>query len=54
MNGDHIKIGIKAKPLRGEANREIVKKIAKQLGVSTTNVRILAGEKSREKLVEVI
>jgi len=54
MNGDHIEIGIKVKPLRGEANREIIKKIAKQLGVSKANVRILAGQKSREKLVEVL
>jgi len=51
--GDHIEIGIMAKPVKGEANLEIIKKIAKHLDIPKSNVRIVAGEKSRDKIVEV-
>ncbi len=51
--GDHIEIGIMVKPVKGEANLEIIKKIAKHLGMPKSNVRIVAGEKSRDKIVEV-
>ncbi len=51
--GDHIEIGIMAKPVKGEANLEVIKKIAKHFGIPKSNVRIVAGEKSRDKIVEV-
>lgn len=43
-----------ARPIKGEANAEIVKKIAKHFGVPRSDVRIVAGKRSREKIVEVI
>jgi uncharacterized protein (TIGR00251 family) len=54
IRDNHIEIGIMSKPVKGEANLEIVKKIAKHLGVAKSSVRIVAGKKSREKVVEVI
>lgn len=51
--GDHIEIGIMAKPVKGEANLEIIKKISKHLGIPKSNIRIVSGEKSRDKIVEV-
>ena len=51
--GDHIEIGIMASPVKGAANVEIIKKIAKHLGIPKYNVKIVAGEKSRDKIVEV-
>ena len=39
--------------MKGEANQEIVKKIAKHLGISRSNVKIIVGEKSRDKIIEV-
>lgn len=42
------------KPVKGEANLEIIKKIAKHLKIPKSNVKIVAGEKSRDKVVEVI
>jgi len=54
VNNDEITIGIKAKPEKGEANKEIIKKLSKYFDVSKSKVRIIAGEKSRKKLVEVI
>ncbi len=50
---DQIKIGIKTKPLKGEANKEIIKKLAKHFGVSTAYVHIKSGHKSRQKIIEI-
>jgi len=54
VNNDEIMIGIKAKPEKGEANKEIVKKLAKYFDVDKSKVKIIAGEKSRKKLVEIV
>ena len=54
VNNDEITIGITAKPEKGEANKEIIKKLSKYFDVSKSKVKIIAGEKSRKKLVEVI
>jgi uncharacterized protein (TIGR00251 family) len=54
VNNDEITIGITAKPEKGEANKEIIKKLAKYFDVSKSKVKIIAGEKSRKKLVEII
>ncbi len=51
---NQICIGIKSKPVKGEANKEIIKKIAKHFGVSTARVHIKSGHKSRQKIVEII
>lgn len=53
VKDNHIEIGIMAKPVKGEANIEIIKKIAKHFGVSRSSVKIVAGEKSRDKIIEV-
>ena len=54
INKDEIAIGITAKPQKGKANKELIEKISKHFGVLKSNVRIISGEKSRKKLVEVI
>ena len=51
---NQINIGIKSKPLKGEANKEIIKKVAKHFEVSTTLVQIKSGHKSREKIIEIL
>ena len=54
INKDEIAIGITAEPQKGKANKELIEKISKHFGVLKSNVRIISGEKSRKKLVEVI
>jgi len=54
IQNDHIEIGVMSKPVKGEANLEIIKKIAKHFGISKSNVIIVAGEKSRDKIVEIV
>ena len=54
IQDDKIAIGIKSRPIKGEANKEIIKKLAKHFGVSTRDVVIKSGHKSREKIVEIL
>ena len=50
---DEIIIGVKSKPIKGEANKEIIKKIAKHFKISTTLVQIKSGHKSSEKIIKI-
>jgi hypothetical protein len=50
---NQITIGIKSKPIKGEANKEIIKKIAKHFGVSTSSVQIKSGHKSKQKIIQI-
>jgi len=54
IKNDLIEIGIMEKPVKGKANTVIVKQIAKHLGISKSKVRIVAGEKSQDKIIEVL
>lgn len=54
INDKQIEIGIKSEPLKGEANKEIIKKIAKQFGISNSLVQIKSGHKSRDKIIEIL
>ena len=54
VTGDTIEIGIMVKPIQGKANLAIIKQIAKHLGVSKSQIRIVAGEKSQDKVIEVV
>jgi len=54
INKDEISIGIISDPQKGKANRELIEKISKHFDVPKSNVRIVSGEKSRKKLVEVL
>ena len=51
---DEITIGIKSKPVNGEANNEIIKKIAKHFKISSALVQIKSGYKSSEKIIEIL
>ena len=53
INEKQINIGIKSKPIKGEANKEIIRRLAKHFGVSTTLIQMKSGHKSREKIIEI-
>ena len=54
IENDQINIGIKSKPIKGEANKEIIKKIAKHFKISTSLVQIKSGHKSSEKIIQIL
>jgi len=47
--GDYLVVEVKASPARGEANRELLKFLRKELNVS--QIAIIKGMKSREKIL---
>ena len=51
---NQIRIGIKSKPVKGEANKELIKKISKHFKISTNLVQIKSGHKSSEKMIEIL
>jgi uncharacterized protein (TIGR00251 family) len=53
LHGDAMKIRLSAPPVDGAANEALVELIAGVLGVGRRAVRIVSGESSRSKVVEV-
>ncbi len=54
IQDNQINIGIKSKPVKEEANKEIIKKLAKHFGISTALVHIKSGHKSQQKIIEIL
>ncbi|MCV0391779.1 MAG: DUF167 domain-containing protein [Nitrosopumilus sp.] len=54
IKDNHINIGISSKPIKGEANKELIKKIAKHFQISSSQVKIKKGHKSTEKIIEIL
>jgi uncharacterized protein len=53
VHGDALKIRLTAPPVEGAANAELVAFLANVFVVKRQSVRILAGESSRSKIVEI-
>lgn len=54
VEGNKIIVGLTSMPEKGKANLELIKKLAKYFKVSSSQVKIVAGLKSRKKIVEII
>lgn len=52
-HGEQLKIAIKSAPVDGKANKMLVAFLAKHYKVSKEHVKILHGETSQHKLVEI-
>ena len=52
VHGDALKVRLAAPPVDGEANVELVRFLARQVGIPRSRVRIVTGETSRRKVVE--
>jgi uncharacterized protein len=53
VHGDALKIRLSAPPVDGAANSALVEFLADVFAVARRDVRILAGEASRSKIVEI-
>jgi len=51
--GDTLRVKVTAPPVEGAANKAVVELIAEKLGVRRGQVSIVAGEKSREKVISI-
>lgn len=51
LHGDRLKIKIKAPPVDGEANKELIRFLGDFFSLSSKKVHLLQGETSRQKVV---
>ena len=49
----HFEVWVKEPPKRGRANKELLKVMAKYFGVLKSQIKIVSGQKSREKVLEI-
>ena len=49
-----LKIYLTAVPIGGKANKELIKLLSEKLGISKGKIKIIKGEKSKEKVIEVL
>ena len=52
--GDAIKVRLTAPPVEGKANKALIAFLAQELGVRKSQVEIVAGETSRNKVICVL
>ncbi len=56
LTGEHnglLKIKIKAPPVDGKANAEVIEFLSHQLGIPKRQIELLKGDKSRDKKIRV-
>jgi uncharacterized protein (TIGR00251 family) len=50
----HYQVFLTQPPEKGKANKQIIKLLADYFNVSLSKINIIAGEKGREKVVEIL
>jgi len=53
QRGRHLRIRLQAPPVDGKANKALVAFLARRLGVPKSSIRLLKGQSSRLKTLEV-
>lgn len=53
LHGDAYKVALTAPPVKGEANKELIRYLAKRLGVPKSKLQILHGESGRNKMLRI-
>jgi uncharacterized protein (TIGR00251 family) len=51
--GDSFMVKVKEPPQEGKANRAVIKLLAQHFGVPQSQIKILSGFRSRNKVIEV-
>ncbi len=52
-NGDVLTIFLKSKPVQNKANKELIALIGKKLSLSSNQIHIISGLKSKDKLIKI-
>ena len=53
LQGDALKVAIRAAPEKGKANKELIAFLAKTLGLRRAQLTLVQGQTSRDKVVRV-
>lgn len=51
--GEALKVAVQAPPERGKANKAVVSLLAEVLGLPEASIRVVSGETSRDKVLEL-
>jgi len=51
--GDVLKVKVHAPPTGGAANEELIEILSEEFGVKKTAIKIIRGQSSRDKIVEI-
>ncbi|MBA3047493.1 DUF167 domain-containing protein [Patescibacteria group bacterium] len=54
MSDETVKINIAALPVKGKANQELIKFLAREFEVDKNNIKIISGARERIKLVKIL
>ncbi|MBI4991982.1 MAG: DUF167 domain-containing protein [Candidatus Harrisonbacteria bacterium] len=53
LDENHFKISVKESPIEGRANSAIIKTVAEYFHVAQSNIEIISGLKSKQKIIEI-
>lgn len=53
-NGDPLRVYVNQPPEDGRANDAVIKLLAEHFKISKSKIKIIKGEKSRKKIIEII
>lgn len=53
LEGNTLVVGVMAKPEKGRANKEVLKKIAQFFAIAPSRVHLMSGAKSKKKIIEI-
>lgn len=53
FGGKTLKVKVSAPPIEGKANKELIKILSEYFDVPKSQISILVGDKSRNKIVEI-
>jgi uncharacterized protein (TIGR00251 family) len=51
--GDSLKVKVYAPPVGGAANEELIEILSKEFGIKKSDIQIVRGNSSRDKIVEI-
>ena len=52
-NGDNLTIFLKSKPIQNKANIELLSLIKNKLNISSSQIKIITGSRSRDKTIKI-
>ncbi len=52
-NNEYLKISVMAQPIDGKANKALINLLAKKLHIAKSNITIVKGENSRDKILNI-
>lgn len=53
IDSDHFKVSVKEAPIQGMANDAIIKALSEYFKVPKSNVKIIFGHTSRQKIIDI-